>query len=603
METYNIDYSDNIESPGKINTPNTRINIRDDIVDKIGTLPQSNNSVRQHTMNPSVTKLDQQKSDFSVHDVLPLSDDSMGQGATNINIHNPNGDVSSNATIVDANKYDMFRTKYKIEPTPIGKGSFATVYRAINENREPVAIKKIKIANLRKDRINKFMLELDISYEMKHNNIVKCHEIFKTKNHWYIVLEYCNGPSFTEIIKQLQVLDYRRRELAVKKFMIQLKNALQYIKTKNVIHRDLKPDNILLQTTNDKDQDVLKDNDGSFKPEHYTVKLADFGFARYLDVDQQLFENESVDMHMTICGTPLYMAPEMLINYKSSLKADLWSFGIIMFEALYGYNPFVVPRLDMKMLTEMIKKTKVKYDPYFSAQAIDLLKRLLVVEPMNRISWNDFFNHEWLTEHVQKTIKKSTIQLDDSYDPFSSSFAESFFDKCSVSTVNNLIEKIDDAIRPEADDDFDINSDNTNVSKSIAYSKPINIPPRISRPRSYASSAPQPPRHNVKKYDKSKMTNIDLTEPDITEHAKTFAGYQYKRSKLGYSHDDDNDNDDNDDEFVVITEEDQIAHSEELYNQARERRNSFKSYESITGSVIRIVSSPINFLMKSISSS
>ena len=531
---------------------------------------------------------------------------------TSTDANNPN-----NSTNTNKYEYNMFRTRYKIDPKPIGKGSFATVYRATNENNDPVAIKKIKIANLRQDRINKFMLELDISYEMKHENIVKCHEIFKTQNHWYIVLEYCNGPSFTQIIKQLQELNYKKREIAVRRFMIQLKNALHYLREKNVIHRDLKPDNILLQANNDILKDFDNPNDkssSSYNPENYVVKLADFGFARYFDATIYNSETEVQDLGMTICGTPLYMAPEMLINYKYNIKADMWSFGIIMYEALYGYNPFVVPRLDMKMLTELIKKTRVKYDPFFSREAIDLLKKLLVVNPTNRISWEEFFDHEWFSEIIPTKINSIDHEI-----------TTSFLDKCTVSTINNIhnmiteldkkalknrTTKTSEKIKKEDDNDvfadynfsdfYDeidqtVEVDNLqhteisdeHVTSSVVYSKPIDIPNAQSwRSYSYSTSAPQPP---------PRMRKNNQTNPvdSIRERAKTYSGFKCK-------FDDDELCDDVND-FIVVTENDKIEHSEMLYNQARERRNSFQSYKSITGSVIRIVSSPINYLMKSIS--
>lgn len=448
----------------------------------------------------------------------------------------------------DKQKYNIFQTRYKINPKPIGKGSFATVYHATNEYNEPVAIKKIKIANLRQDRINKFMLELDISYEMKHDNIVKCNEIFKTKNNWYIVLEYCDGPSFMQLIKKIQKLNYNKRELIVKKIMIELKDALYYLRSKNVIHRDLKPDNILLQTYTSKKYNILNHLDDLSNLDNFTIKLADFGFARYFDDQEKEKEKQVDDLTMTICGTPLYMSPEMLINYKYNIKADLWSFGIIMYEAMYGFNPFIAPHLDMKLLTEMIKKTTIKYDSQYSKESIDLLKKLLVVNPQNRISWENFFDHDWFTE-------------------------------------NNI---------------------------SLMTSKPIDIPHKSNY--QYSTSAPPPMINHLYNYKTHEhIHNNTPNQDELTSQIDNVDEIDDKKSSSYTCHvnnlsnldnldcldvlDDDNYLDD----FIVVTETDKIDYADMINDRAWKSKNSFKAYESVTGSLIRIVANPLNYLIKSLS--
>lgn len=95
--------------------------------------------------------------------------------------------------------------KYKLCKNPIGKGAFSTVYYATDVHMQEYAIKRIIISKLEQSRLSKFLLELDISVKINHENIVKCYEIFKTSIHWYIVSEYCNYGTFVDLITILHI--------------------------------------------------------------------------------------------------------------------------------------------------------------------------------------------------------------------------------------------------------------------------------------------------------------------------------------------------------------------------------------------------------------
>lgn len=276
------------------------------------------------------------------------------------------------------------KTKYKLEKEPIGKGSFSIVYHATDSQMNEYAIKKINLGKLDSGRLGKFMQELDISVQMDHENIVKCNEVFKTERYWYIVTEYCNYGTFTDLILALSVTEPTQRENLCHYYLNQLKNALHYLNANGIIHRDLKPQNILLTKDKNKNNEVI-------------VKLADFGFSRYFN--QQInTKSDCDDMDATICGTPMYMAPELLINGKYNKKADLWSFGVVMYELLYGKNPFNFPK-NITHLTTLIKQQQITYTNDFSSKCNDLIKTLLNISPENRITWEAFFNHEWF-KHV-----------------------------------------------------------------------------------------------------------------------------------------------------------------------------------------------------------
>lgn len=296
--------------------------------------------------------------------------------------------------------------KYKFNATPIGKGSFAFVFTGQDSDGSTYAIKQIDLKKLDCLRLDKFSLELEISKKLDHINIVKCYDTFKTSDHWYIVSEYCDGGTLYDAYSKLSKLSNFDREILVKTYLSQLKDALFYLKQHHIIHRDLKPQNILIS---------IKNNDE-------IIKLADFGLAKYFN-KQQI---ESQDLNSTICGSPIYMAPEMLTKCKYNIKADLWSFGIIMYEMLVGSNPYNFPQ-NVSELRQLMLERPIVFPNFFSKNCIDLLKKLLTFEASDRIGWDDFFVHHWFTE------KLNTPQFDDT---------NIFFSKMTPTIADAIYERI-----------------------------------------------------------------------------------------------------------------------------------------------------------------
>ncbi|EGG25360.1 autophagy protein 1 [Cavenderia fasciculata] len=185
----------------------------------------------------------------------------------------------------------------------------------------------------------------------------------------YMIMECCEGGDFSKYIRKHK----RLTEEKAKYFMRQLANGLKFLRMRDIIHRDLKPQNLLLSDSGDSP----------------TLKIADFGFARFIDV-QSLSD--------TFCGSPLYMAPEILNRKNYTVKADLWSVGVILYEMLVGEPPLNCNTV-VDLLHQLEKNTiniPSHIQQTISKECQDLLHSLLQTNEMNRLSWEDFFQHPWL---------------------------------------------------------------------------------------------------------------------------------------------------------------------------------------------------------------
>eukprot|EP00727_Mastigamoeba_balamuthi_P007102 m51a1_g3011 putative autophagy protein 1 (564) ;mRNA; r:850489-852646 len=257
----------------------------------------------------------------------------------------------------------------------LGSGSFATVYRGYGRGRS-VAVKAVDLRRVESqpngDKLKEHLFaEIKIMRRLRHPNIVsleddEIHE--KTRNILYVFLEYCSGGDFAAYIKSAKRLSERQAHL----FMRQLAEGLRYLHQQGVVHRDLKPHNLLL----------------SDRGASAVLKIADFGFARVLNPEA---------LADTVCGSPLYMAPEILFSHKYTDKADLWSTGAVLHEMLTGRPPFQVD--STVQLFDRLRTTPVVALPgdVEASEALrDLVRGLLTVGTAERISWERFLGHPWI---------------------------------------------------------------------------------------------------------------------------------------------------------------------------------------------------------------
>lgn len=303
--------------------------------------------------------------------------------------------------------YDINNYIFSKDDT-IGKGSFSKVYLGKNIiNNKKVAIKIINIHKCNKILdINK---EINILKSIDHINIVNLEESIINNNKLYIVLEYCPLGDLNKFFNKVAV-----KEIYVKYYAKQIIDGLLYLSSKNIMHRDIKPHNILLKNI-------------------YTIKLTDFGFAKYYD--------NTIDMSTTLCGSPIYMAPEIMKLKTYNYKADIWSLGVVLYELLFNEYPFIAR--NHFELVKIIEQNEVKFldYPIISDDCKKFISLLLNKNPIKRPSYYDIINHSWLINNssIKKLKESSTYQLYNEFIVNDSSSCESISDNnsCTSSRSNN----------------------------------------------------------------------------------------------------------------------------------------------------------------------
>lgn len=266
----------------------------------------------------------------------------------------------------------------------VGHGAFAVVFKGRHRKKTDweVAIKSINKKNLSKSQIL-LGKEIKILKELQHENIVALYDVQETPNSVFLVMEYCNGGDLADYLQAKGTL----REDTLRVFLQQIAAAMRILNSKGIIHRDLKPQNILLSYAGRKKSNVSG----------IRVKIADFGFARYL---------QSNMMAATLCGSPMYMAPEVIMSQNYDAKADLWSIGTVIYQCLVGKPPFQAnsPQ-DLRLFYEKNKTLQPIIPRESSPQLCDLLLGLLQRNQKDRMDFDAFFSHPFL--EAPSTVKKS----------------------------------------------------------------------------------------------------------------------------------------------------------------------------------------------------
>ena len=265
----------------------------------------------------------------------------------------------------------------------LGKGSFGEVYltQKIGDNKY-YATKKYERDKIKKSNLIKYLEnEIKILQILDHPNIVKFEDIKKTKNHYYIVMEFCNGGELSKALEKYQ-LKYGKPfpEELVQYLMRQIISAFKYIHNQGIIHRDIKLENILLHYNDERDKKELN----LMKAQ---IKIIDFGFACKINKNLKKY---------TAVGNPLNMDPIILkkLNLKGKKvrqlgydqKADIWSLGAICYEMLIGKAIFDAN--DMDELVNKVETGKYKVPTNLSKEVISFLNGMLQYNSNIRLDIN-----------------------------------------------------------------------------------------------------------------------------------------------------------------------------------------------------------------------
>uniref|UniRef100_A0A673C468 non-specific serine/threonine protein kinase n=1 Tax=Sphaeramia orbicularis TaxID=375764 RepID=A0A673C468_9TELE len=246
----------------------------------------------------------------------------------------------------------------------IGKGNFAKVKlaRHILTGRE-VAIKIIDKTQLNPTSLQKLFREVRIMKTLNHPNIVQLFEVIETEKTLYLIMEYASGGEVFDYL----VAHGRMKEKEARAKFRQIVSAVHYCHQKNIVHRDLKAENLLLDADSN-------------------IKIADFGFSNEFTAGSKLD---------TFCGSPPYAAPELFQGKKyDGPEVDIWSLGVILYTLVSGSLPF--DGQNLKELRERVLRGKYRVPFYMSTDCEGILRRFLVLNPAKRCSLEQIMKDKWI---------------------------------------------------------------------------------------------------------------------------------------------------------------------------------------------------------------
>ncbi|KAI4149921.1 MAG: hypothetical protein LQ340_004369 [Diploschistes diacapsis] len=330
-------------------------------------------------------------------------------------------------TILDETRYifrypkkrdgGAFKQQFRIVQQ-LGKGHFATVYLAIQKSTgERFAVKKFEKRPGETHKTDGLQQEIAVLMSISHPNLLCLRETFDDKDAVYLVLELApEGELFNWI-----VMKQKLSEVECRKVFVQLFQATRYLHERGIVHRDVKPENILLV-----DKDL-------------TVKIADFGLAKI--IGEESFTT-------TLCGTPSYVAPEILENSKHrryTKAVDIWSLGVVLYICLCGFPPFsdeLYTPENPYTLAQQIKAARFDYpSPYWDSvgdPALDLIDKMLLVDPEKRATIEECLEHPWLTQRMPS--------LTDSTDGLTGAMGSLDFSKRKVARERTLLSSLNEVV-------------------------------------------------------------------------------------------------------------------------------------------------------------
>ncbi|KYB25355.1 death-associated protein kinase related [Tribolium castaneum] len=261
---------------------------------------------------------------------------------------------------------------YGVDKTPLGRGKYATVCRAVHkETGVEYAAKFVKKRRRNQDQMKEIIHEIAVLMQCSSTNrVIRLHEVYESATEMVLVLELAAGGELQHILDGGQCLG----EAEARKAMKQILDGVSFLHERNIVHLDLKPQNLLLS---------IEDNCDD-------IKLCDFGISKVLEPGVKVRE---------IIGTVDYVAPEVLSYDPICLSTDIWSIGVLAYVLLSGYTPFGADDKQQTFLN--ISKCALSFEPdHFedvSSPAIDFIKSALVTDPRKRPTVHELLEHPWIS--------------------------------------------------------------------------------------------------------------------------------------------------------------------------------------------------------------
>ncbi|XP_068725680.1 calcium/calmodulin-dependent protein kinase type II subunit delta-like [Montipora capricornis] len=270
----------------------------------------------------------------------------------------------------------------------IGKGSFAEVKKCVNRRTSQLfAVKEIHFKN--SDEREKVEQESEILGRLDHHSIVRLERVFYAEGKVLMVLEYLPGGDLFDGLVSRPFYSEKDACACVRQVIL----ALNYLSKKRIIHRDLKPENLLLAEKPSGDRPPV-------------IKLTDFGIAKTIEDGRQVVESDG-------SGSPMYLAPETILERPVNSAVDIWACGVILYLLLVGYPPFWSEKVEFLLLS-ILQGNYSFPSPYWdsvSESAKDLIRKMLTVNPDERISASEALRHEWIAQgdFVPSLHRRSTF--------------------------------------------------------------------------------------------------------------------------------------------------------------------------------------------------
>jgi len=358
----------------------------------------------------------------------------------------------------------------------LGKGGFAKCYEIKSlHNKKTYAAKIVSKQNLIKQSAKiKLKSEIKIHKSLFHNNIVKFEHVFEDSQNVYILLELCHNNTLNEMLKKRKVIT----ELETKYFLDQILKGVKFMHKNKVIHRDLKLGNLFLN-------------------EKMELKIGDFGLATALK-----YEGERKH---TVCGTPNYIAPEILVGKEGhSFEVDFWAIGVIVYTLLIGKPPYETN--EVKETYKRIQENIFSFpnDIFVSEVAKDFIRKTLITNPSQRLNLENMQLHPFITKHpIPKSIPAYLLD----HPPTSQ-----FYREYRIETLN--LEDINDLSYINETDDFNIYLKEV---KKFASNNVKRIPVENPMHRNISTESPKFNKDNLNKNIRNLQKNIyDYNSVDLT---------------------------------------------------------------------------------------